>query len=266
MTAKPILSWFPETHGLPSDELEPRTLPLLPQLSHMVSAPRQPVATGNALLTRFDAKVRSYWLRDWQSGFGGYTKVYEYQCGDQTKRMYSVAHVVRPRTATSEACLCFSLMEAMPSCKPWKRPAGQKDPSRSILLDLRPFPNWQLPATVLDLGNDIAKDLTEDLQVQCLPVARSSIPKWRYRTLPKVTNFRTFGRLPPWGRKPQKMTYHVCAEDITKNCIVPNLPEDEKEDLLTRGALPPSSSARDMHCVMCPVRRGSPRLTVLPML
>ena len=199
-------------------------------------------------------------LRDWQSGFGGYTKVYEYQCGGQTKRMYSVAYVVRPRTATSEACLCFSLMEAMPSCKPWKRPAGQKDPSRSILLDLRPFPNWQLPATVLDLGNDIAKDLTEDLQVQCLPVARSSTPKWTYRTLPKVTNFRTFGRLPPWGRKPQKMTYHVCAEDITKNCIVPNLPDDEREDLLTRGALPPSSSARDMHCVMCPVRRGSPRL------
>ena len=252
--------FVPETHGLPSNELEQRTLPLLPQLSHMVSAPRQPVATGNALLTRFDANIRPYWLRDWQSGFGGYTKVYEYQCGDKTKRMYSVAHVVRPRTATSEACLCFSLMEAMPSCKPWKRPAGQKDPSRSVLLDLRPFPNWQLPATVLDLGNDIAKDLTDDLQVQCLPVARSSTPKWTYRTLPKVTNFRTFGRLPPWDRKPQKMTYHVCAEDITKNCIVPNLPDDEKEDLLTRGALPPSSSARDMHCVMCPVRRGSPRL------
>ena len=236
--------FVPETHGLPSDELEQRMLPLLPQLSHMVSAPRQPVETGNALLTRFDANIRPYWLRDWQSGFGGYTKVYEYQCGSKTKRMYSVAHVVRPRTATSEACLCFSLMEAMPTCKPWKRPAGQKDPSRSILLDLKPFPNWQLPATVLDLGNDIAKDLTDDLQVQCLPVARSSTPKWTYRTLPKVTNFRTFGRLPPWGRKPQKMTYHVCAEDITKNCIVPNLPDDEKEDLLIRGALPASSSAR----------------------
>ena len=35
--------------------------------SHMVSAPRQPVATGNALLTRFDANVRPYWLRDWHS-------------------------------------------------------------------------------------------------------------------------------------------------------------------------------------------------------
>ena len=28
--------FVPETHGLPSEELEPRMLPLLPQLSHMV--------------------------------------------------------------------------------------------------------------------------------------------------------------------------------------------------------------------------------------
>ena len=207
--------FVPETQGLPSDELESRMLPLLPQLSHMVSAPRQPVATGNALLTRFDANVRPYWLRDWQSGIGGYTKVYEYQIGGQTKRMYSVAHVVRPRTATTEACLCFSLMAAMPSCKPWERPAGQKDPSRSILLDLRQSQEWRLPATVLLTGDDFAKDLKEDLEVQCLPVSKSSIP---------------------------------------------NLPDDEKDDLLTRGVLPPSSSARDMHCVMCPVRRGSPKL------
>ena len=231
---------------------------MLPQLSYMVSAPRQPVATGNALLTRFDANIRPYWLRDWQSGFGGYTKVYEYQVGGQTKRMYSVAHVVRPRTATTEACLCFSLMETLPSCKPWKRPVGQKDPSRSTLLDMKQAPKWRLPATVLITGDDIAENLTEDLQVQCLPVPKSSSPRWTYRTLPKVTNFRTFGRIPAWGRKPQKMTYHLCAENITKNCIVPNLPEDEKDDLLTQpGILPPSSSARDMHCVMCPVRRGS---------
>ena len=216
-------------------------LPLLPQLSHMVSAPRQPIATGNALLTRFDANIRPY------IGYviGNLALVDTPRCTnisveDQTKRMYSVASVVRPRTATTEACLCLSLMEAMPSCKPWKRPTGQKDPSRSILLDLKPFPNWQLPATVLDLGNDTAKDLTEDLQVQCLPMARSSTPKWTYRTLPKVKYFRAFGRIPTWGRKPQKMTYHVCAENITKNCIVPNLPEDEREELRTRGALPSS--------------------------
>ena len=252
--------FVPETHGLPSDEVEPRMLSLLPQLSHMVSAPRQPIDAGDALLPRFDANVRPYWLRDWQSGFGGYTKVYEYQYDDQIKRVYSVAHVVRPRTPTTEACLCFSLMKTLPTSRPWKREAGQKDPSRSILLDLKPYPNWKLPATVLDPGNRIALNLTDDLQVQCLPVAKSSTPKWTYRTLPKVTNFRTFGRLPAWGRKPQKMVYQLCAENTTKHYIVPNLPEDEKEALQTRGALPSSSSARDRHCVMCPVRRGSPRL------
>ena len=187
--------FVPETHGLPTNELESKLLPVLPQLSHMVSAPRQPATTGEALLTRFDANIRPYWLRDWQISFGGYTKVYEYQWGGQIKRMYSVAHVVRPRTATTEACLCFSLMKAVPKHKPWERPAGQKDPSRSVLLDLKPSLNWQLPATVLDLGNDIAKDLTDDLQVQCLPVARSSTPKWTHRSLPKVTNFRTLGRV-----------------------------------------------------------------------
>ena len=252
--------FVPETHGLPSGELEPRMLPLLPQLSHMVSAPRQPVAASHALLTRFDANVRPYWLRDWQSGFGGFTKVYEYQWEDETRRMYSVAHVIRPRTPTTEACLCFSLLRALPTSKPWKRPTGQKDSSRSILLDLKSSLNWQLPATVLDLGNDIAKDLTDDQQVQCLPVARSSTPKWAYRALPKVKDFRTFGKIPACGMKPQKMTYHVCAENITKHFIVPNLPEDDREALLVGGALPALSSARDRHCVMCPVRRGSPRL------
>ena len=252
--------FVPETHGLPSNEIEPRLLSLLPQLSHMVSAPRQPIDAGDALLPRFDANVRPYWLRDWQSGFGGYTKVYEYQCGDQIKRVYSVAHVVRPRTPTTEACLCFSLMKTLPTSRPWKREAGQKDPSRSILLDLEPYPDWKVPATVLDPGSRIALELTDDQQVQCLPVAKSTIPKWTYRKLPKVTAFRVYGRLPAWGRKPQKMVYQLCAENITKHDIVPNLPEDEKEALQTRGALPSSSSARDRHCVMCPVRRGSPRL------
>ena len=130
--------------------------------------------------------------------------MYEYQRGDQTKRIYSVAYVVRPRTPTTEACLCFSLMKTLPTSKPWKRPAGQKDPSRSILLDLRPFPNWQLPATVLDLGNDIARDLTDDLQVQCLLVARSSTPKWAYRTLPKVTNFRNLWKNARMGKEASK--------------------------------------------------------------
>ena len=49
-------------------------------------------------------------------------------------------------------------------------------------------------------------------------------------------------------------------EHITKNCIVLSLTDEEKDDLLTRGVLPPESTARDRRCVMCPVRRGSPKL------
>ena len=63
-----------------------------------------------------------------------------------------------------------------------------------------------------------------------------------------------------WDRKPFDMTYHLCAEDVTKNFIVPSLPDEEKEALLTHGVLPAGSSASDRHCVMCPVRRGSPKL------
>ena len=137
----------------------------------------------------------------WQSGFGGYTKVYEYQVDGQTKRMYSVAHVVRPRTATTEACLCFTFMSTLPDRKPWKRSAGQKDPSRSIILDLREAQNWRLPATVLTPGDGIAENLTDDMQVQCLPVSKSSSPKWTYRTVPKVTKFRSFGRIPNMGKE-----------------------------------------------------------------
>ena len=61
-------------------------------------------------------------------------------------------------------------------------------------------------------------------------------------------------------QEPQGMTYQFCAEDMTKTIILPNLPAEERDDLLNRGILPPESSARDRHCVMCPVRRGSPKL------
>ena len=98
--------YVPETKGLPSEELEPRILPLLPQLSHMVSAPRQPITSSISLLTRFDASIRPYWLRDWQSDFGGYTKVYEYAVDKEVRRKYSVAHVIRARTADDNACVC----------------------------------------------------------------------------------------------------------------------------------------------------------------
>ena len=106
--------YVPEARGLPSDQLDFRIQGALPPLAYMVSRPRQPITAGEELLRRFDAGVRPYWLRDWQSGFGGYTKVYEDQVDGETRRKLSVAHVVRPWTKTSNACLCFTLMSKIP--------------------------------------------------------------------------------------------------------------------------------------------------------
>ena len=212
---------------------------LLPPLAYMVSRPRQPTTVGEELLRRFDAGVRPYWLRDWQSGFGGYTKVYEYQVDGETRRRFSVAHVVRPRIKTSNACLCFTLMSKMPDQKPWKRPRNTN------------------PSTVMLHSNTIGLSLEDNMQVQCLPVFGSDRPKWTYRKVPKVIAFWNFGRLPPWCRRSQKMTYHLCAEEMSKTAIVPSLSEEDQDALLNHGILPQESSARDRFCVMCPVKRGS---------
>ena len=48
----------------------------------------------SVLLPRYDAAPRPYWLRDWQRGFGGFTKVHEYVVDEEVKRMYSVAYVI----------------------------------------------------------------------------------------------------------------------------------------------------------------------------
>ena len=147
--------FVPEAEGIPSDQLDQRIQGSLPPLAFMVSRPRQPIAAGEELLCRFDAAVRPYWLRDWQSGFGGYTKVYEYTVDGNTRRRYSVAHVVRPRTSTTNACLCFTLLSSPPEKKPWKRAAGEKDPSRGIILDLHEVRDWKMPATVMLHNNEI---------------------------------------------------------------------------------------------------------------
>ena len=63
---------------------------------------------------------------------------------------------------------------------------------------------------------------------QCLVLTNRI--KWTFRKVPKVAAFRSFARLPSWCRKPEKMTYHLCAEDLTKTTIVPNLPEEERLD------------------------------------
>ena len=186
--------------------------------------------------------------------------MYEYQVDGETRRKFSVAHVVRPRTKTSNACLCFTLMSKMPDQKPWKRSVSARDPSRGIILDLQEDCEWKMPSTVMLPSIDIAVTLEDNTQVQCLPMFGSDHPKWTYRKESKVAEFRKFGRLPPWCRRPQKMTHHLCAEDMTKTAIVPNLPEEDRIALINHGILPQESSAKDRFCVMCPVKRGSPRL------
>ena len=155
----------------------------------------QTIAACEELLCRFDAGVRPYWLRDWQSGFGGNTKVYEYHVDGATRRRFSVAHVVHPRTNSTNACLCFTLMSKLPEHKPWKRAAGEKDPSRGVILDLQENCDWKMPATVVLHTSEIALSLDDSLQVQCLPECKSNRPKWTYRKVPKVTRFRNFERL-----------------------------------------------------------------------
>ena len=143
------------------------------------------------------------------------------------------------------ACLCFTLLSKLPEDKPWKRAAGEKDPSRAIILDLQEKCDWKMPATVMMHTKEIALSLDDSMQVQCFPVYRTDRPKWAYRKVPKVTQFRNFNRLPSWSRKPQGMTYQFCAEDMTKTIIVPNLPAEDRADLLDHGLLPQESSARD---------------------
>ena len=220
----------------------------------MVSRPRQPTTTGEELIRRYDAGVRPYCLRDWQSGFGGCTLT------GRQKRKFSVAYVVRPRTRTTNACLCFTLMSKMPDNKPWSRAADERDPSRGVLLDLQEDCDWKMDSTVLIPNVDPITALDDNMQVQCLPIHGAGQPEWTYRRVPKVTAFRTFARLTFWCRKPKDFTYHLCAENMTKTAIAPALPEEDGKALLEHGILPPESLARDRFCVMCPVKRGSPRL------
>ena len=168
--------------------------------------------------------------------------------------------MVRPRTQTSNACLCFTLMSGMPGHKPWIRTIGTRAPSRVVLLDLQENCEWKMDSTVMLCNIDPIKAFDDNMQVQCLPVYGSDQPKWTYQMVPKVASFRSFTRLMSWCKKPQKLTYHLCAQDLTRSTIVPTLPEDDHRALLEHGVLPLESSAKDRFCVMCPVKRGSPRL------
>ena len=100
------------------------------------------------LVRRQDAAPRPYWLRDWQQGFGGFDKVYEYLVEGKVKKMYSVAYVIRPRTKDASACLCLTLTSKFPMKRPWKRHPGVADPSQSIFLDLQSASEWRMDSTV----------------------------------------------------------------------------------------------------------------------
>ena len=171
-----------------------------------------------------------------------------------------ISYVVWPRTETINACLCFNLMSKMPDGKPLSRAADKRDPSRGLLLDLQEDCNWKMDSTVMLPNIDPATALDDNMQVQCLPVYGADQPKWTCRRAPKVTSFRTFAGLPFWSRKPKAFTYHLCAENTTKTTLVPALSKEDRKALLEDGVIPPESSARDRFCVMCPVKRGSPRL------
>ena len=112
-----------------------------------------------------------------------------------------------------------------------------------------------MESTVLMTTFNPAQPLEDDVQVQCLPVYQADKPQWTYRKVPKVSSFRSFDRIPSWSRMPLPFTYHICAEDL-----VPNLPEGDLQVLNEEGTVPPDSSAQNRYCVMCPVRRGSPKL------
>ena len=99
-----------EGRGLPAVDLENRSMGSLPHIAYMVSRPRQPTDAAESMLRRHDAAPRPYWLRDWQSGFGGFTKVYDYYKGNEVKKKFSIAYVIRTRTKEANACLCFTLL------------------------------------------------------------------------------------------------------------------------------------------------------------
>ena len=220
----------------------------------------QAETTGESMLRRQDAAPRPYWLRDWQSDFGGFTKVYEYVKGEEVRRMYSVAYVTRPRTRKVTACLCFTFLSGIPKKKPWRRDPDVRDTSRSIVLDLQEFDAWQMAFTVKMALFDPAESLDDDMQVRRLPVYKAETPQWTYRKVPKVTSLGIYGKTPIWCRKPQPLVYQLCAEDVTKSTLVYQLSDAEKQLLHEAGSLPFESSAMGKRCVMCPVKHESPKL------
>ena len=134
--------------------------------------------------------------------------------------------------------LAFHSKSGIRKKKPWKRDLDVRDPSRSVVLDLQE---------------------NSDSKVK-IALFEAETPQWTYRKVPKVTSFRDYGSIPIWCRKPQPLVYQMCAEDITKSSLVFQLSDAERQALTAEGTLPLESSALGKHCVMRPVKIGSPKL------
>ena len=90
----------------------------------------------------------------------------------------------------------------------------------------------------------------------CTGRKHRSGPTGRYRRSPHSGRLRMF--LSGVGSRSRLRI--MCAEDLTKSTFVPNPPEDDLQVLKDANILPPESSAWGRYCVMCFVKRGSPKL------
>ena len=127
--------------------------------------------------------------------------------------------MVRPRTVRENACLCFTLLSKPPLQKPWA-----PDPSRSVILGPQDLSEWDMSSVVDPKYLAPEFSFNEDTSFQCLPVPRSDTPRWMCRKVPKVSSFRSFEGIRTWCRKPQALTFHVCAAVIAQSGLVIGLP------------------------------------------
>ena len=138
-------------------------------------------------------------------------------------------------------------------------------------MDLQENCEWRMPSTVMLLNIDPVAVFDDNVQVQCLPVFGSDQPKWTYWKVLKVAASRSFARLPSLVHTAtEDDVCHLCAEDLTKTTVVPNLPDEERRALVEHGILPQESSAKDS--ILCDVShqerlaKASPVLLMLQLV
>ena len=120
--------------------------------------------------------------------------------------------------------------------------------------------DWQFPSVVEPKFKTTQDSLDEDMMAQCLLVSESECPRRNCWKVPKTPSIRDFSGIP--CRKPVALTYHACAELVTKSGLVGPLHDVERSQLLRNIVPLPASLARGRKCGMCPDRIGCSR--VLP--